>query len=290
MAAKAIIAATDGSEESLRAVEWAARETVLRHEALRIVSVPMLPPRMSPDPTGLETTGGILHEGAQRALASATERVAQIEPGLAATTEVLAGAPAQALLKAAEDASLMVVGSRGSGGFAAMVLGSVSRYLATRAPCPVVVAREETMAVHHEIVVGVHDPDQSAAALRFAFEEASLRNARLMAVYAWAWSLPSTGRGGDTDPAGAGRHETSDIRAYAATRLESVLGTWQGNYPAVQASWEIVHAHPARALIGASARADLVVLGRHAAGSSVGSITHPVVGHAHGPVAIVPSD
>ena len=58
MAAKAIIAAADGSQESLRAVEWAARETVLRHEALRIVSVPMLPPRMSPDPAGLETTGG----------------------------------------------------------------------------------------------------------------------------------------------------------------------------------------------------------------------------------------
>jgi nucleotide-binding universal stress UspA family protein len=288
MAAKAIIAATDGSEESLRAVEWAARETVLRHEALRIVSVPMLPPRMSPNPAGLETTGGILHEGAQRALASATERVAQIEPGLAVTTEVLAGAPAQALLKAAATASLMVVGSRGAGGFAAMVLGSVSRYLATRAPCPVVVAREETMAVHHEIVVGVHDPDQSAATLRFAFEEASLRNARLMAVYAWAWSLPSTGAVGTLTPQERAVMSTSDIRAYAATRLESVLGTWQENYPAVQAGWEIVHAHPARALIGASARADLVVLGRHAAGSSVGSITHPVVGHAHGPVAIVP--
>jgi nucleotide-binding universal stress UspA family protein len=288
MAAKAIIAATDGSEESLRAVEWAARETVLRQEVLRIVSVPMLPPRMSPDPTGLETTGGILHEGAQRALASATERVAQIEPGLAVTTEVLAGAPAQALLKAAADASLMVVGSRGAGGFAAMVLGSVSRYLATRAPCPVVVAREETMAVHREIVVGVHDPDQSAAALAFAFEEANLRNARLMAVYAWAWSLPSTGSVGTLTPQERAVMSSSDIRAYAATRLESVLSKWQENYPAVQAGWEIVHAHPARALIGASARADLVVLGRHATGSSVGSITHPVVGHAHGSVAIVP--
>ena len=290
MAAKAIIAATDGSQESLRAVEWAAREAVLRHEALRIVSVPMLPPRMSPDPAGRETTGGILHEGAQRALASATERVAQIEPGLAVSTEVLAGAPAQALLKAAADASLVVVGSRGAGGFAAMVLGSVSRYLATRAPCPVVVAREETMAVHHEIVVGVHDPDRSAAALRFAFEEANLRNARLMAVYAWAWSLPSTGSVGTLTPQERAVMGASDIRAYAATRLESVLGKWQENYPAVQAGWEIVHAHPARVLIGASARADLVVLGRHAAGSSVGSITHPVVGHAHGPVAIIPSD
>ena len=171
-----------------------------------------------------------------------------------------------------------------------MVLGSVSRYLATRAPCPVVVAREETMAVHREIVVGVHDPDRSAAALRFAFEEANLRNARLMAVYAWAWSLPSTGSVGTLTAQERAVMGASDIRAYAATRLESVLGTWQENYPAVQAGWEIVHAHPARVLIGASARADLVVLGRHAAGSSVGSITHPVLGHAHGPVAIIPSE
>lgn len=52
MAAKAIITGTDGSEESLRAVEWAAREAVLRHEVLRIVSAPVLPPRMSPDPAG----------------------------------------------------------------------------------------------------------------------------------------------------------------------------------------------------------------------------------------------
>ena len=290
MSAKGIIAATDGSQESLRAVEWAARETVLRQEALLIVSVPMLPPRMSPDPAGLETTGAILHEGAQRALARATERMARIEPGLAVSTEVLAGPPAQALLKAAADASLMVVGSRGAGGFAAMVLGSVSRYLATRAPCPVVVVREVTMAVYREIVVGVHDPARSAAALRFAFEEATLRDARLMAVYAWAWSLPSTGSVGTLTPRERAVMSASDIRAYAATRLESVLGTWQENYPAVQASWEIVHAHPARVLIGASARADLVVLGRHAAGSSVGSITHPVLGYAHGPVAIIPSD
>ena len=290
MAAKDIIAATDGSQESLLAVEWAARETVLRHAALRIVSVPMLPPRMSPDPGGLETTGGILHEGAQRALASATERVAQMEPGLVVTTEVLAGAPAQALLTAAADASLMVVGSRGAGGFGAMVLGSVSRYLATRAPCPVVVAREETMAVHHEIVVGVHDPDRSAATLRFAFEEANLRNARLLAVHAWAWSLLSTGAVGTLTAQERAVMDGSDIQGYAAERLDSVLAAWQHKYPDVQTGWELVHAQPARVLIGASARADLVVIGRRAAGSTVGSITHPVLSHAHGPVAIVPGD
>ena len=154
MAAKGVIAATDGSEESLRAVEWAAREAVLRRDALRIVSVPTLLPRMSPDPAGRQTVAGVLEQAVARALASATQRAAQTDPDLAVTTEVLAGSPAQALLKAAADASLLVVGSRGAGGFTAMILGSVSRYLATRAPCPVVVAREETKAVQREVVIG----------------------------------------------------------------------------------------------------------------------------------------
>jgi len=290
MAAKGVIAATDGSEESLRAVEWAAREAVLRRDALRIVSVPTLLPRMSPGPAGRQTVAAVLEQATARALASATQRAAQTDPDLAVTTEMLTGSPAQALLKAAADASLLVVGSRGAGGFTAMILGSVSRYLAIRAPCPVVVAREETKAVQREVVVGIRDPDQSAVALRFGFQEATLRNARLMAVHTWAWSLPSSESVGTLTPQERAIMDGSDIRAYAAARLKSVLATCHENYPGVQAGWEIVHAHPARVLIAASGRADLVVLGRHAAGSDIGSITYPVVSHAHGPVAIVPGE
>jgi hypothetical protein len=99
-------------------------------------------------------------------------------------TALLPGSPASALTEAADDASMLVVGSRGGGGFAALLLGSVSRYVATRAESPVVVVREETMAVHHEVVVGVRDLDQPAA-IGFVFQEAALRKARLRAVHAW---------------------------------------------------------------------------------------------------------
>ncbi len=189
----------------------------------------------------------------------------------------------------AADASMLVVGSRGTGGLAAMVLGSVSRYVATRAACPVVVVREETTAVHDEIVAGVHDPDQSAAALEFAFEEAALRRARLRAVHAWAWSLSSTSSVGTLTAQERAVMDSSDAQAYAASRLDRVLAGWREKYPGVQANGEIVHARPARLLIGATARADLVVIGRHAAGSGVGSITHPLLSHAHGPIATVAS-
>ena len=83
---------------------------------------------------------------------------------------------------------MLVLGSRGAGGFTALILGSVSRYAATNAACPVVVVREETTSAHREIVVGVHDPAQATAALGFAFEEAALRQAALVATHARARS------------------------------------------------------------------------------------------------------
>jgi nucleotide-binding universal stress UspA family protein len=288
MAAKPIIAATDGSEVSLRAVEWAAREAVARNRPLQIVSIPALPPRMSPDPEGRETVAGILQQAAQQALASAAQRAAAAAPGLAASTALLPGAPTQALTEASHGASMLVAGSRGTGGFAALTLGSVSRYLATHAQCPVVIAGEQTMPAHREIVVGIHDPDRSAAALGFAFEEAALRQARLLAVHAWARSLPSTDALGTLTARERAVMDRSDVEAYAAERLETALAGWRDEYPAVEAVSQVVHAHPARMLIGASARADLVVLGRRAAGPGVGAITHPLLSHAHGPVAIVP--
>ena len=76
-----------------------------------------------------------------------------------------------------------------------------------------------------------------------------------------------------------------------AARLEDRLDGWREKYPDVETSTEIMHAHPGRLLAGASARADLVVLGRSgggAGGSSVGSVIHAVLHHAHGPVAVVP--
>jgi len=225
--------------------------------------------------------------GTRDALARAAERAAELEPGLAIDTEMLPGSPVSALLGQAAGASMLVVGSRGAGGFAAMLLGSASRYLATKAPCPVVVAREETMAVHREIVVGVRDPEEAAAVLGFAFEEAALRNARLLAVH--AWFLPGVQPAGALTGARRAAFDLAGVSATAGERLDAALAPWREKYPQVQTGWEIVHAHPARTLSGLSARADLVVLGHRQGGSAVGSVTYAVLNHAHGPVATVPS-
>jgi nucleotide-binding universal stress UspA family protein len=278
MATKPVIVGADGSQESLRAVEWAAREAALRTTSLRIVASVVLPPRMTATPATPGTVADTVEHSTSQALAAAAQQAAALEPDLAVDTELVAGAPAEILVGLAPDASMLVLGSRGAGGFSALVLGSVSRYVATHAPVPVVVAREETTDGQREVVVGVRDPGQAAAALEFGFQEAALRNARLLALHAWSRSAP--------------RHTEEPTEE--SSRLESAITAWREKFPEVEARWEVMHAHPGRVLAGASARADLVVLGRHMPGephaAGVGSVTHAVLSHAHGPVVSVPGD
>lgn len=285
-----VIAATDGSRASLQAVEWAAREAVLRGQPLRIVSVPNMPPRMSwrPEIPGRpDTVADIIREASEQALATAA-RAAEEEPGLAVTTELLSGPPALVLAEAADGAAMLVTGNRGAGAFAALALGSVSRYLAIHAPCPVIVAREENMAVHRQVVAGIGDRDQPAA-LRFAFEEAELRGARLHAVLAWQLFLPTMRLTGTERP-GA---EASEVTAEAARWLSELLAPWRQKYPGVTVLEDATHGQPGRVLTGASARADLVVLSRNSADGSASrhgtwAVTYAVLHHAHCPVAIIP--
>ena len=290
MAGNVVIAGTDGSEPSLRAVEWAAREAALRGAALRVVAVPVLLRRMSwqSDPHSTpDTVADTIRRSYERALATAAARAAEAEPDVVVETALLSGRPAWALAEAAADASMLVVGSRGASGFGALLLGSVSRYVATLAPGPVVVAREETEAGHGEVVVGIRDLDQNQA-IAFAFDEARLRRARLRAVHAWRWFLPEMRLTGTERPGADAR----DVTAEAAGWLADLLTSWQEKYPDVEVAPDVAHGSPARVLAGASARADLVVLGRNSADDSwrpsTGATAHALLSHAHSPVAIVP--
>jgi nucleotide-binding universal stress UspA family protein len=277
MTTKPIVAATDGSEESLRAVEWAALEAVLHGAPLRIVAAAELLPRMHgpAEAAGLATVADILREDRDRALAAAAKRAAAVSPRVVVDTDPLSGPVAQAVTDSGAGALMLVVGSRGSGAFAAMILGSVSRYAATHASCPVAVIRDETMAVHRRVGIGIRDTSSCQDALAFAFEEASQRHATLTAVHAWH---------------GPAAHGTQEA---AARQLAELLASWQASYPAVEVHREVVRGHPGRVLAGLSARADLTVLGNHAAHGAgprgPGAVTHAVLNHAHGPIVTVPS-
>jgi nucleotide-binding universal stress UspA family protein len=277
MTTKPIVVGTDGSEQAVRAVEWAARESVLRGAPLRIVSAAEMPPRMSAPPagTGVETVATHLIGERDRALAAAASAAAGTAPDVLIDTDPVEGPPAQAVADSGSGAQLLVVGSDGHGSFAALSLGSVSRYAAVHASCPVVVFRDQTAATDRLVVVGIRSPQDCGPALAFAFEEARLRKAALLAVHAWQFP---------------------DSRAaeVAAGKLDDVLNDWRGGYPDVDASRDVVHGHPGRVLADLSARADLVVLGRHSANGRLvpgpARVIHAVLSHAHGPVVTVPQE
>jgi nucleotide-binding universal stress UspA family protein len=290
MAGKPIVVGTDGSKEAQRAVEWAAREAVLRGAPLRIVSAAELLPRMigSHGESQYETVSDLLRDNRDRALTAAAELAGQAASGLLIDTDQLAGDPADAVTESGNGALMLVVGSRGRGAFTAMLLGSVSRYAAIHASSPVVVVREETTATHKQVGVGISDPETCPAALEFAFEEAMLRKASVMAIHAWHTPETDISRAGPEPGAPA-----ADVLEAAASRqLEKLLDEWRKKYPDVSVSQDVVHGHPGRALVGLSARADLTVIGRrstHAGVHGPGTVLHAVLNHAHGPIATVPS-
>lgn len=284
-----VVAAVDGSQGSLLAVEWAAREAALRSQPLRIVSVPALPPRMVQRRGVLgapATVADTVRAASEQAMTVAAERAAAIVPSLTVTTDLLAGPPAKVLAEIVWPGSLMVVGSRGAGGLSALILGSVSRYIADHGASPVVVVPAHGMIADRKVVAGIRDTDQLAT-LEFAFHEAALRKAELQILNAWDWQLldalfPSALR------SGAGPQE---VTADAEQWLAELLSAWQDKYPMVKVSHRVENVPAAQALVEASTRADLLVLGRPLAGAGArgrGAVRHAVLHHAECPVAVVP--
>ncbi len=287
MATYPVVVGVDGSEESLLAAEWAALEAKRHGLPLRIVSAPAMPPRMQAYqvPPAVAST---LRAAATGALGTAVARAEEVAPGLKITTGLLAGPPALAVAGSGSSATVLVVGARGAGGFTAMLLGSVSRYAASRASCPVIVVRQASMAVHHEVAVGIRDPQSTSEALTFAFEEATARHADLVVVHAWNWFPSALRAPADQDAMDAPFHP-EQISDEAAHTLAAVLNGWRKKYPDVRVRHDVIRGHPARVLANYSVRADLFVIGMHV-DPSIGSIQHALLDHARGPVAVVPSD
>jgi len=177
-----VVVGVDGSEGSMQAAEWAAREAVRREVPLRIVSAPAPLPRLQSSYVPMATVENALRGMAAQNLGLAIERVGEVAQGLAVETCLLSGPPAETVADCGQGASMLVLGARGSGGFGAMMLGSVSRYGAAHAPCPVVVVREETTTGQREVAVGIRNLEDGQGALAFAFEEAALRGAELLVI------------------------------------------------------------------------------------------------------------
>lgn len=135
-----IVVGVDGSPSSCQALRWAARQAKLTGASLEVVTSWELPTSygwMPPYPSDFDPAGE-----AKRNLQATVAEVLGDDPGVDIEHTVAEGHPAPVLLAAAKGASMLVVGSRGHGGFTGMLLGSVSDHCVSHAPCPVTVVRD----------------------------------------------------------------------------------------------------------------------------------------------------
>lgn len=134
-----VIVGVDGSESSIHALRWAARYAEALHERVRAIMVWHYPVNLGYDTVSLN----IDFEGdAHKQLETALADIRKEYPSVDFESQVINRPPAAALIDASATADLLVVGSRGHGGFTGMLLGSVSAHCMHHASCPVVVIRE----------------------------------------------------------------------------------------------------------------------------------------------------
>lgn len=293
-----VIAGVDGSPESLAAAEWAAREAVRRGRPLHLVHAWNW---QAGRPDG-EPAGAAQRHLARRALRAAEDRVRGSAPGLRTTDEQVGGPATAALLRAAERAELLVLGSRGLSAFAGLLVGSVALGVIARAPVPVVLVRAGEEADGHpradgggpstrtgplDVVLGIDLADPCDEVLAFAFEAARLRGARLRVVHAWQPASAIGLGSGDIGLLGA-PSQAGEWRQF----LSAVLRVWRDKYPEVEVLETVVRGRASAALVRAASAAGLLVVGRRTADRPTlprtGPVTHAAVQHVRCPLAVVP--
>ncbi|TLM86304.1 universal stress protein [Pseudarthrobacter sp. NamE2] len=273
---RSVIAGYDGSDEAAAAIRWAARHARQRSLPLHVVHCslwPLLTRNLGPVPgvagSGLERAAeAVLEEGLQIAQAAA--------PALDIDATLLHGLPASHLAAVSARQELVVVGSRGLGGFLGLLVGSVSLELAATASCPVAVIRSD---LHPDgpVVVAV-DALGSPAALSDACTLASAAQAALTVIHV------------HQTPAGYahhGRHWGGDA---AGAVLQEALHRARKQAPSVPVDGSVLHdVSVPHAILEASAAARMVVVGTKGQGllrETIGSTAHAVLHHAQGPVLV----
>ncbi|MFF8670054.1 universal stress protein [Streptomyces sp. NPDC015242] len=299
---RTITVGLDGSSESRAAAEWAAREASLRGLALRLVHVwePVPEPLAQAPLLGAETQ----QHWSERIPRETAEGLRLRHPGVAVDMEQIHGRPMDALARAAGDAELMVLGSRGLSGVGGFLVGSVGMSVIAHTETPVVLVRAgEQAADEHEqdpagipsaatpyrpVVLGLDTGHPHEAVIAFAFEEAARRGTSLKAVH--GWSLPPYYAYGL--PADLQFH--AELGRQEAAALAEVLRPWREKYPDVEVVEQSRSGSPSRQVIDASREASLVVVGRRIRrgpfGVHIGPVTHAVLHHAAAPVAVVAHD
>lgn len=284
-----LVVGVDGSDSSLTAVDWAADEAARLALPLRIVYASLWEryegavPAWSLD----RPSGQVL---AENIVAAGAERVRRRAPDMQVTTDIAAENAASALLREGRRAEAVVVGSRGRGELADLLLGSVALVAAARSSGPVIVVRGDRDALesrHGRVLLGVGPHDVDSPAVRFAFREAAVRDAELDVVCAWR-RPPHEPVDHTALPGEAPR----DHEGRARMLLDKAVETAAREYPQVRLRRTTLEGAARKVLTERSAAADLLIVGARRSGGLIGMelgrVAHRALHHALCPVAVVP--
>ncbi|MFB0835944.1 universal stress protein [Arthrobacter halodurans] len=290
--ADGVVVGVDGSDAGLCALSWAAAEAKRRSVPLNIVTAYTIPvfAASSMDAGYATLDDEVIREGAAEVLRQA--RATVTDPDLEVRTRVESGDPAGVLLELSEEADLVVVGTRGRGGFVGRLLGSVSSALPAHAKCPTVVVPlcvaeppPGTPARREIVVVGVDGSERARVAVLVAAEQAVARGVPLRIICA----LPPVSGSLAWMPATVDQEAlTFDVRR----QMEAGSNWLRSHFPGLVVESDVIDGPPIEVLIRESAAARLLVTGSRGrggfAGMLLGSTSQGVLHHAKGPVMVVP--
>lgn len=282
-----VLVGYDGSPGAEQALCWGVEEAQLRDLPLLICHAWEWPYPFRPLAQRVleqvESVGAAVLE-------SGVRRVGELADGLQVRTHQAKGTGAAVVLEAAQEAELVVLGSRGHGGFEDLQAGSAAIQVPAHSAVPVIVVRPTLPPARRDgvrVTVGVDGSPASEAALAFAFGEAELRGGSVMALCAW-WdpaALPGPDHVAFTD--------TAAMRRAAKERFEESVRPWASRYPKVPVTTEFVDERPQQAVNAMAKGAVLLALGNRGVGSlpgmRLGPVTQAALFAAPCPLAVTPS-
>jgi nucleotide-binding universal stress UspA family protein len=282
----------DGSPESLTAARWAADEAGRRGLTLRLLHAwPSLAPEPVRVPSEIDQ-----NYWAKRLVHDAQAELQKRHPRLTVVGELVADDAQHALLQAASESEITVLGSRGLELLESYFMGDISMPVVAQAERPVVLVRAATdkempaptahAAGHVVVALKLHGPCDDL--LDFAFHSAAAQGVPLHAVN--GRSLPLHAHA----PWGADHDIAEKVRQDARKHLNQALRPWREKYPHVEVADSIRLESPARAVVGAADGAGMLIVGRRrhhpVLGPPLGPVAEAAIHHARCPVAVVPHD
>lgn len=287
-----VVVGYDQSAPSEHALLLAAREAGLRQAALTVVHAYQYARPTTPMVFTPPVLQEVYDKAAEQIAEEGVEHVRTQYPDLDVRAKAEPGTSARVLLTAGRDAQLLVVGNRGRGGFAGLLLGSVSMRVLGGASGPVIVARGTAVGTYDRVVAAVDIDDPGCAdVLDFALDDAARRHAALVAVHVLddeeQWVMEQ-----NLEAAGLMK-SSEEVAVDLDERLAALVSQARARHPEVETSHWIAAGPVAKMLIEESEAADLMVVGAHRrhggrAGTRTGPVATTLLHHARCPIAVVP--